>query len=75
LKENVVFKSFQERRVRIVATINYMVGVYYTNTTQWVRTSTWLPGDQGEAAEKSKGINTSLQMLQGEDINTISNVY
>ena len=57
----------QVGRVRIVATINQIVGVYCANTTQWVRIVSWLPGDQGEAAQQSKGINQSLQMLKGED--------
>ena len=68
-------KPFQVGRVRVVATINQIVGVYCTNTTQWVRTPTWLPEDQGKAAQKSKGIKTSLQMLRGEDINIIIHLH
>jgi hypothetical protein len=29
-----------------VATINQIVGVHCANTSQWVRTVSWLPGDQ-----------------------------
>jgi hypothetical protein len=37
---------------------------WIANTTQWFRTSSWLPGDQGEAAQKSKWMFISLQMLR-----------